>query len=326
MRDPLGAEDPTLPIRIGISACLLGENVRYDGGHKRDAFLVETFGKFVEWVPICPEVELGLGTPRPPIRLVRAEGDVRLIAPDSGTDHTAAMQAFADKRAAVLKRANLCGYVLKKDSPSCGMERVKVYRPQGGVPTRDGRGLFARALLAHLPHLPVEEEGRLCDPKLRESFVERVFAYRRLESLFARKWTIADVIAFHTAHKLQLLAHRPQTYEELGRLVAQARRARREELESRYREEFMRALAVPAPRSRHVNVLQHMAGYFKKQVDDDSRRELAAVIGDYRNGLVPLIVPLTLIRHYVRHFAISYLANQYYLDPHPKELMLRNQV
>jgi len=315
----------TVPIRIGVSACLLGQEVRFDGGHKRDGFLVETFGQYVEWVPVCPEVELGLGIPRPTLRLERHGDDVRLVMPKTGTDYTAPMLGYAVKRVGTLAGEDLCGYILKKDSPSCGMERVKVYGTQA-IPTKSGRGLFAAALLQRFPNLPVEEEGRLNDPQLRDTFVERVFAYRRVRSLFAQRWTVGDLVAFHTAHKLQLMAHAPTTYEQLGRLVAQAKRVPRTELHERYESEFMRGLGVVATRRRHTNVLQHMAGYFKTQLDTDSKRELQSVIDDYRRGLVPLIVPITLIRHYVRRFDVAYLKGQVYLDPHPKELMLRNHV
>jgi uncharacterized protein YbbK (DUF523 family) len=211
------------PIRVGISSCLLGQKVRYDGGHKRDAFLTDVFGPFVEWVPVCPEVEFGMGIPRESIRLVRDGEDVRLVGERSRTDYTATMRPWVRKRARELEKFDLCGYVLKKDSPSCGMERVRVY-DANGVPSKTGRGLFADALISHFEALPVEEEGRLNDARLRENFVERVFAYHRLRALFSGRWTLGKLVAFHTAHKLQLLAHSPAGYRELGRLVASARR------------------------------------------------------------------------------------------------------
>ena len=313
------------PIRIGISACLLGEKVRYDGGHKRDAYLVETFGRYVEWVPVCPEVEMGLGTPRETLRLVRTQGDIRLIMPRTGADHTEAMRAYASRRVAELAKEDLCGYVLKKGSPSCGMERVRVFNPQG-VPAKSGRGLFAAALLEHFPLLPVEEEGRLSDPRQRENFVERVFAYHRLRTFFAGRWKLGELVAFHTAHKLLLMAHSPKAYETLGRLVARAKAVPRAELRERYEAGFMRALGEMATTKRHVDVLLHIVGHFRGQLDDDSRRELLALIEDYRRGLLPLIVPITLIRHYVRRFDVAYLRGQVYLELHPKELMLRNHV
>jgi uncharacterized protein YbbK (DUF523 family) len=205
---------PRRPVRIGISACLLGEQVRFDGGHKRDAFLTETFGRFVEWVPVCPEVECGLGTPREAMRLVRIEQGVRLLTVQTGIDLTAPMERYSRSRVVALAREGLSGYVLKKDSPSCGLERVKVYN--GGSPARSGCGLFAAALVEAFPHLPVEEEGRLADPRLRDNFVERVFAYWRVRGVFAAQWTIGDLVRFHAAHKLLLLAHAPEAYRRLG--------------------------------------------------------------------------------------------------------------
>lgn len=318
-------ERPTdAPIRIGVSTCLLGEHVRFDGGHKRDPFLVETFGRYVEWVPVCPEVEAGLGVPRESMRLRRVEDEVRLFTNTTGIDHTDAMRGYASKRVAELATRELCGYVLKKGSPSCGMERVKIYGGRG--PVASGRGLFADALLQAFPHLPVEEEGRLNDPHLRENFVERVFAYRRLRSLFGGRWTIGRLVAFHTAHKLQLLAHSPRAYSELGRLVAGAKGRGRSALRTAYEEQFMSALEVMATPKRHVNVLHHILGYFSDQLDSAARQELVEVIADYGRGMLPLVVPLTLVRHYVRQFAIGYMRGQTYLDPHPKELMLRNHV
>jgi len=314
-----------VPIRVGISACLLGEKVRYDGGHKRDNYLVETFGRYVEWVPVCPEVEMGLGTPRDTLRLVRIGNDVHMVMPKTGADHTDAMCAYAARRVRELDGEDLRGYVLKKDSPSCGMERVRVFDAHG-VPAKSGRGLFADALLQHFPHLPVEEEGRLTDPRLRENFIERVFAYVRLRSLFSGHWKVGDLVVFHTAHKLLLMAHSPHAYQSLGRLVAEAKSVPRAELRQRYESDFMGALREMATTKRHTNVLQHMAGYFSKQLDSDSRPELQALLHDYRAGLVPLVVPLTLIRHYVRKYDVTYLRGQVYLEPHPKELMLRNHV
>lgn len=315
----------TPPIRIGISACLLGERVRYDGGHKRDAYLVETFGRFVDWVPVCPEVEMGLSTPRDTLRLVRIGEDVRMVMPKTEEDHTLGMQAFARRRLRQLEKEDLCGYVLKKGSPSCGMERVRVFDPHG-VPAKSGRGLFAEVLLAHFPNLPVEEEGRLYDPRLRENFIERVFAYRRLRTLFAGGWRLGDLVAFHTAHKLLLMAHSPRAYASLGRLVAGGKALPHPDLRSRYEDEFMAALSEKATTRRQTNVLQHISGYLRPHLDEHSRSELLAQIEDYRRSLVPLIVPVTLIRYFLRRFPIPYLRGQIYLEPHPKELMLRNHV
>lgn len=315
------------PIRVGISACLLGQEVRYDGGHKHDRFLTGTLAEFVEFVPVCPEVELGLGIPRETIRLVRDDDDaVRLVAPKSGTDHTKPMARFARRRAKQLAEHDLCGYILKKDSPSCGMERVKVYRANGMPSTKDGRGLFAAALLERYPWLPVEEEGRLNDPGLRENFFVRVFAYRRLKSAFKPRWRVGDLVRFHTGEKLLLMAHDQSGYRALGKLVAAAKGRPRQELQAEYSELYMGSLRKLATPPRHVNVLQHIQGYFKKTLSDDARQELSEVIEDYRRGLVPLIVPITLLRHHVRAEGVEYLQGQVYLEPHPKELMLRNRV
>jgi uncharacterized protein YbgA (DUF1722 family)/uncharacterized protein YbbK (DUF523 family) len=312
-------------LRIGVSSCLLGENVRWDGGHKRDRFLTDELGPFVEWVAVCPEVEVGLGTPRPTLRLVRRADGTRMVEPKSGADHTDAMRTYARRRVRQLDREDLSGYVLKKDSPSCGMERVKVYAGPGAG-TRDGRGLFAEALLERFPHLPVEEEGRLGDARLRENFVVRLFAYRRLRRLFASRWSAGALVAFHTAHKLLLLAHLPAAYSRLGRLVAEARSVAREELSRRYQDEFMGALARPSTRRLHTNVLQHMAGYFRGRIDVADRDELLSLIDEHRLGRLPLVVPLTLVRHHARRLDVAYLLGQVYLDPHPKELMLLNRV
>jgi uncharacterized protein YbgA (DUF1722 family)/uncharacterized protein YbbK (DUF523 family) len=309
-------------IRLGVSACLLGQNVRYDGGHKKDDFLTGLLAKFVEFVPVCPEVELGLGTPRETIRLQRDGELVRLVAPKSGKDHTESMRRLAERRVRELARLDLCGYVLKKDSPSCGMERVRVWG--GRTPSRDGRGAFAAVLLARLPLLPVEEEGRLHDLALRENFVERVFGYRRLKDLFQLRWTIGELVTFHAAEKLLLLAHHPGAYRKLGGVVARAKGSPRAALAEAYGAGYMAALSTPASRGRHANVLQHMAGYLKGLATADDRHELAASIEEYRRGLVPLVVPVTLVRHHVRRHGIAYLAGQRYLEPHPKELMLRN--
>ena len=311
--------------RLGISACLLGEEVRFDGGHKRDRFLTDVLGAHVEWVRVCPEVEVGMGTPRETLRLVRDGGRLRMQTARTGVDHSDAMEKWSRRRADALAGESLSGYVLKKDSPSCGMERVKVFEGTG-APSRTGRGLFAAALLRRLPTLPVEEEGRLTDPALRENFVERVFAYRRLQDLFAARWTPGQLVAFHTAHKMALLAHSTTAYRELGRVVAGAAARQRQALREQYETVFMLTLSRPATPRRHANVLLHMAGHFKKVLDDDSKRELVGCIDEYRRGLVPLVVPLTLIRHYVRKFRVEYLAGQTYLDPHPRELMLRNHV
>jgi uncharacterized protein YbgA (DUF1722 family)/uncharacterized protein YbbK (DUF523 family) len=313
------------PIRIGISSCLLGEHVRFDGGHKRDNFLVKVFGSYVEWVPVCPEVEIGLGVPRETIRLERKDGMVHLVAPKLKTDHTKTMRKWASERLKSLAREDLSGYVLKSKSPSCGMERVPLY-DENGMPEKKGRGLFAEELLARFGNLPVEEEGRLNDPVLRENFIERVFAYYRLRKTFDGRWRPRRAIEFHAAHKLLLMAHSPKHYRALGRLVAGVKGIPAKEFREQYEKGFMEAMRLHATAGKHANVLEHMLGYLTESLDADARRELLEVIGDYRRRLVPLVVPLTLIRHYVRKHQVAYLEGQFYLEPHPKELMLRNHV
>jgi uncharacterized protein YbgA (DUF1722 family)/uncharacterized protein YbbK (DUF523 family) len=280
------------PIRLGVSSCLLGNEVRFDGGHKRDRFVTDLLGRFVEW---------------------------------SGRDHTVAMERFSARRVRALQDLDLCGYILKKDSPSCGMTRVKVYGEKS-MPTRKGKGIYASALMQAYPNLPVEDEGRLNDSKLRENFIERVFAYRRLSHLFRGRWSRGQVVAFHTAHKLQVMAHSTVAYRELGRLVAMLKQTPRAAFRERYESGFMQALARVASRGRNANVLQHAAGHLKTHLDAASRTELAKLVHDYREGLVPLVVPVTLIGHYVRRHEVDYLKGQVFLEPHPRELMLRNHV
>ena len=312
-------------IRIGVSRCLLGEHVRYDGGHKHNSFVAETLGPVVHLVPVCPEVEMGMSTPREAIRLMRGDDGPRLVGVQSGSDYTTGMRRFAAKRAAQLRRLDLHGYILKKGSPSCGLFRVPVHGT-GGAPSRDGRGSFASALADTIPGLPMEEEGRLNDPGLRENFLTRVFAYQRLTALLSGRWKISDLVAFHTAERLLLMAHDAMTYAELDRRISGAEGASRERLADDYRPAFMSGLAKRATRRKHAHVLNHMAGYLDKFLDAGSKAELHQAIDDYREGRVPLVVPVTLFRRFVRLHDVAYLADQTYLAPHPKELMLRNHV
>jgi uncharacterized protein YbgA (DUF1722 family)/uncharacterized protein YbbK (DUF523 family) len=312
-------------LRLGISRCLLGDEVRFDEGHKRDDFLTEVFGRYVEWVPVCPEVEAGLGTPREAMRLVGGPQGPRLVTIKSETDHTRALEMMTANRIAELKNLDLSGYVFKKGSPSCGIERVRIYN-EHGMSNRNGVGLFARAFIEQFPLIPVEEEGRLSDLAIRENFIERVFCYRRWQDLVQRGVTRQALVQFHTIHKYLLLVHHPQQCEVLGRLIGQAHQHRPKELAHRYGELFMKALVVKATVRKHVNVLQHILWYFKERLGAHEKAELLGVIGDYHHGLTPLIVPLTLIKHYVQIFDMSYIREQVYLNPHPKELMLRNHV
>jgi uncharacterized protein YbgA (DUF1722 family)/uncharacterized protein YbbK (DUF523 family) len=314
-------------LRLGISSCLLGQEVRYDGGHKRDRFLTDVLGDYVTWVPVCPEVEIGLGTPRPTIRLERAQdGSARLVMPSTGEDLTDQMREYSDDRIRRLEKHDLAGYVLKKDSPSCGMERVKV-RDSNGMPTRNGVGTFAAELLRLAPDLPVEEEGRLNDAKLRENFITRIFAYRRWRDLEQAGPTRRRLMEFHAAHKYVLMSRNQAGMRRLGRLLGEAGRAdsTRDVAES-YRTGFTKVMRRAPSRKGHTNVLRHMAGYVSDGLDADDRYELTESITQYHAGLVPLIVPVTLLRHYVRKFDIETLQNQVYLWPHPHELMLLNHV
>lgn len=313
------------PIRLGISRCLLGDEVRFDGGHKQDHFLTDVLGRYVEWVSVCPEVEAGLGIPREAMRLVGNPRQPRLITITSQQDHTAAMETMIEERLDALNKLNLSGFVFKRGSPSCGVERVRVYTPQG-MPSHSGAGVFAKAFRDAFPLIPVEEEGRLCDSALRENFIERVFCYRRLQDLLQNGLNRQELIRFHTIHKYLLLSHSPQHYKTMGQLVAQAERYRPKDLTVKYADLFMKTLAVRATVRKHVNVLQHIVGHFKKRMSPHEKAELLGVINDYHQGLTPLIVPLTLLKHYVQVFDVSYIRDQVYLHPHPKELMLRNHV
>jgi len=318
---------PSAPLRLGISSCLLGQEVRYDGGHKRDRFLTDVLGDYVTWVPVCPEVEIGLGTPRPTIRLERMEdGLARLVMPSSGEDLTDRMMEYADDRIRRLEKHALAGYVLKKDSPSCGMERVKVRDPNG-MPARNGVGTFAAELLRLAPNLPVEEEGRLNDAKLRENFITRIFAYQRWRDLEQAGPTRRRLMEFHAAHKYVLMSRNQAGMRRLGRLLGETGRADSiRDVAVTYRTGFTEVMRRAPGRKGHTNVLRHLAGYVSDGLDPGDRSELTESIGQYHEGLVPLIVPVTLLRHYVRKFEVDTLQNQVYLWPHPHELMLLNHV
>ncbi len=316
---------PEQTIKLGISACLLGNKVRFDGGHKLDPFLRDTLGAFVTYVPVCPETELGLGIPREPLRLVGSAEAPRLVTVRTGRDHTQAMTSWAQQRVRVLEAEDLCGFIFKSRSPSSGMERVKVYG-ESGVPSKNGVGVFARVFMRHFPLLPVEEEGRLNDPALRENFIERIFVFKRWREFAHGKKSAGGLVAFHTRHKLLLLAHSPRHYQAMGKLVAAARQTGLTETCERYQNLLMEAFALKATVKKHANVLQHMMGYFKQDLTADEKQELLDVIERFYHAYVPLVVPLTLISHYVRKFNQDYLAGQYYLNPHPLELKLRNHV
>ncbi|MBM4121149.1 MAG: DUF523 and DUF1722 domain-containing protein [Nitrospira sp.] len=315
----------THPIRIGISHCLLGAEVRFDGGHKRDSFLADTLSQHVQWVPVCPEVEAGFGTPREAMRLVGPSDEPGLVTIRTGRDLTPEMHRFSHRRLRELSAQNLSGFVFKKDSPSCGIERVRLYSSHG-IPGRQGIGLFARSFMQRFPLIPVEEEGRLNDPVLRENFLERVFCYHRWQDATRKGFARRTIVQFHTEHKYLLLAHSQPHFQELGRMVGQASRYSPTQLAQQYGARFMEALKVKATVRKHVNVLEHILGHFTERLTGAERGELHGTIRDYHRGLTPLVVPLTLVKHYVRRFDIAYMRSQVYLNPHPKELMLRNHV
>lgn len=310
-------------IRIGISACLLGEPVRYDGGHKLDRFLVDTLGEYVEYVPVCPEVEIGLPTPRETLRLVGDPVAPRLVFSKSGEDITEAMNNWARERVRELEKEQLCGFIFKSRSPSSGMERVKVYDRHGN-PRNKGVGLFAQAFMEQFPLLPTEEDGRLHDPGLRENFIESIFVMRRWRRVLDHGTKKGDLVDFHSRHKLLLMGHSVDLYRETGRLVALAGDMDREELFQKYQNLLLQALQILPTVAKHVNVLHHMLGYFKKNLDADEKEEMLELIEHYRQGHLPLIVPVTMINHFVRKYEESYLRDQVYLNPHPLELQLRN--
>ena len=314
-----------MKIKIGISSCLLGNAVRYDGGHKLDRFLTETLGQYYEYVPVCPEVECGMPIPRESMRLEGNPESPHLVTSRTHIDKTDQMTAWAKKRVVELEKENLLGFIFKSDSPSSGMERVKIYNDKN-MAVRNGIGLFAHAFMNHFPLLPVEEEGRLHDPDLRENFIERVFALARWRDLLAGKPDRGALIAFHTKHKLLILSHSTRCYQEMGKLVAGAKQIPLPQLLDNYQGRLMEALKLKATPKKHTNVLMHMAGYFKKQLTADEKEELLSILELYRNRLLPLIVPITLINHYVRKYQEPYLKEQYYLNPHPIELQLRNHV
>ncbi|MCP4662108.1 MAG: DUF1722 domain-containing protein [bacterium] len=317
--------DETAEIRLGISACLLGWKVRYDGGHKHDRYLTDVLGRWVSWVPVCPEVDLGLGTPRPTIRLEAAGAQPRLVMPSTGEDLTERMETYASAKVDELRGPGLDGYVLKRASPSCGMERVRVWAAEGSA-TRNGVGAYARILMERWPHLPVEEEGRLNDPVLRENFIERVFCRHRWRALVRRGLDRGTLAEFHTAHKLLLRSHNEAACRRLGRLVASADTISDRELFRRYEAQFHHALRSKTTGKRHANVLYHALGLVKKHLTPFEKQEAVGLIEDYRKETVPWVVPVTLLRHHAAKHGVVCLQKQLYLEPHPKELMLRNRV
>jgi len=319
---PAAFDDDKIP--VGISSCLLGETVRFDGGHKRDHFITGTLSVYFAFVPCCPEVEIGLGVPRPTLRLVQQGDTLRCVGvKDAALDVSERLTAHADQLRE--RFAGLSGYILKKDSPSCGMERVRVYDAHG-MARREGRGMFAQRLMQNHPLLPVEEEGRLGDPALRENFIQRVYVYHRWRQLLAEGVTLPALLTFHARHKLIVMSHDQSAVRTLGQMLAQPGGTAIAELAACYIAHLMSTLKTIATRGNHVNVLQHIQGYLKKQLDSDDKAELSEVIERYRQGELPLIVPITLLKHHFRKAPDPYIEQSYYLSPFPRELKLQNLI
>jgi uncharacterized protein YbgA (DUF1722 family)/uncharacterized protein YbbK (DUF523 family) len=308
--------------KIGISSCLLGNKVRWNAGHKINRYLADTLGRFVEYVTVCPEVEAGFGVPRESMRLVGDPESPRLITFKSKTDNTAQMIRWAKKRVKELESEDLCGFIFKSDSPSSGMIRVKVYSEKG-MPRKVGIGMFARVFMEHFPLIPVEDDGRLNDPSIRENFILQIFTMKRWRDNLSRRKAMGNLVDFHTRNKLLILSHSQKHYRQMGKLVAGGKKMPIRELYDQYQLILMDALKLKTTIRKNTNVLQHLMGYFKKQLSADEKQELLEIFEHYRKGVVPLIVPVTLINHYVRKYDQPYLKNQTYLNPHPVELKLR---
>ncbi|MGR9044970.1 MAG: YbgA family protein [Gammaproteobacteria bacterium] len=310
-------------IPVGISSCLLGHQVRYDGGHKNNDYIRQTLGQFFELIPFCPEVESGMSVPRPPIQLRYTDQGVRCVGvKDHSFDVTEQLKTCSEQQRDWVR--SLCGYILKKDSPSCGMSRVKIYRNDHA--DRVGIGLFAQFISDNFPLLPIEEEGRLGDPHLRENFIQRVYVLHRWHRLCAEPMTPADLTVFHSRHKLIAMSHDPNQARELGRLAASADKTSIGQVAGQYGLLLMQILKKIATRGNHVNVLQHIQGYLKKNLDADDKAELSETIERYRLGFIPLIVPITLLKHHFRKQPDPFIERSFYMSPYPEELTVMNEI
>lgn len=312
-------------IKVGVSSCLLGQHVRFDGGHKRDTFINRVLSQYFVLVPVCPEVAIGLGVPREPIRLEKREEGIRVVGVrQRDLDVTEPLREYAHR--VVKANAGFSGYIFKSKSPTCGMERVKVYSKGTDMPASNGVGEFSREVMALWPDLPVEEEGRLNDPVLRENFIERVFTYNRWQTLLDSGLTAAGIVDFHTRHKLLIMSHDQEAYRELGREVAACGNEDPKRFGQRYIRALMAVLRKRASRKNQANVLKHVQGFLKDRIDSEDKQELNEVIERYRTGQVPLVVPITLLNHHFRRHPNDYMQRQWYLNPHPPEMMLRNMI
>ncbi|MGR4990466.1 YbgA family protein [Vibrio rotiferianus] len=309
-------------IKVGISSCVLGQRVRFDSGHKISNFVTKELDGYFNFVPVCPEVGVGMSVPRPTIRLVSNEERIALVEtrnPDN--DHTDNMLAYSKNKVNELEGEQLCGYIVCAKSPTCGMERVKVYSKNNAA--KEGIGLYTRTLMEKMPWLPVEEDGRLNDPVLKENFITRVYCLNDFYESMEGEPTRGKIIDFHSRYKLTLMAHHPESYRSLGRLVAGVSNYEMDEFYQAYRLGLMKALQNRASRKNNTNVLMHLQGYFKRSLTGNEKAELATVISDYRTGLLPLLAPLTLIKHYLNTYPDAYLEKQKYLEPYPQEMRLR---
>lgn len=312
-------------IKIGVSSCVLGQSVRYDGGHKRSGFVVKKVDELFEMVPICPEVGMGMPVPRPTIhvREKATESGIRhrLVDTKDGTiDHTDKLNHFFGRVQQNID--SLDGYIVAAKSPTCGMERIKVYSENGDMQHRKGTGMFVALLKQHFPFLPIEEDGRLNDKGLKESFFVRVMAHNAFRERVLAEPSIHHLVQFHSDHKLLLMAYKPELYRQLGRVVANASKSELQTLLVEYQTLFMQALTRTASRKKHSNVLMHIQGYFKKQLNKSEKAELSQEIEHYRLGYVPLHAPLTLLKHHLMAYPNDYLLKQVYLQPFPLELGL----
>ncbi len=310
-------------IKIGVSQCLLGENVRWNGGHSRSRFITDTLSHYVDFVPVCPEVEAGFPVPRETFRLVGDIENPRLVTSKNKVDHTEHMRQWAGQRVESLEKENLCGFIFKKDSPNSGLYRVKVYNEKG-MPEKKGVGLFARAFTERFPRIPVEEDGRLNDPLLRENFIEQIFTLKRWRETLEKKKSVGHLVDFHTRHKLLILSHSTTHYRAMGKLVAEGKSLPLDTLYDHYELQLLESLRLKGTIKKNTNVLLHLLGYFKKELSADEKQEVLEIIDRYREEILPLIVPITLVNHYVRKYQQPYLLQQVYLNPHPIELKLRN--
>ncbi|AAY94367.1 DUF1722 domain-containing protein [Pseudomonas protegens] len=311
--------------KIAISACLMGVEVRYNGGHKESRLCSRVLSDYFDFVPLCPEVAIGMGTPREPIRLVGDPEQPRAVGTvDASLDVTLPLAEYGERMAAQVD--DICGYIFMQNSPSCGLERVKVYQANG-IPHRNGgRGVYAQAFCAQHPNLPVEEAGRLNDPVLRENFLTRVYVYRDWQALLKQGLTRRALTDFHSRCKYLLMAHHPEQYKALGNLLGSMGKGDATLIGPRYFSQLMEALSRCATRGTHSNVLQHISGYFKRAISSEDKQEMQRLISQYRQGIVPLVVPLTLLKHHLRQNPDPYIAQQLYLQPHPEDLSLRNAI